>query len=151
VIGDSTVVHDRQLRQLIYAKFAEGERPASEEFAQLLGTPVQAVLDGFERLAAARALVLQPDGEILMAEPFSAVPTAFSVRSGNSRWWGNCIWDGLGIAAMLRLSAELETACHCCGLRLLIEIEDGARVVSGAGVAHFLVPAARWWDHVVFT
>ena len=26
-----------------------------------------------------------------------------------------------------------------------------SRVVSGAGVAHFLVPAARWWDHVVFT
>src|SRR5205807_3043055 len=77
VIDESTVAEDRRLRQLIYAKFADGQRPTARDFAQLLGTPVQAVLAGFKRLAAARALVLQPDGEILMAEPFSAVPTAF--------------------------------------------------------------------------
>jgi hypothetical protein len=37
-----------------------------------------------------------------MANPFSAVPTPFLVRSGDRSWYGNCIWDALGIPAMLQ-------------------------------------------------
>jgi hypothetical protein len=141
----------QELRQAIYSSFADGHVPTAAVLAAILHRPASDVLDGFAQLAAARALVLQPDGEILMAEPFSAVPTPFSVRSGALKWWGNCIWDSLGIPTMLRVSAQLTTSCQCCGLRLDVEIENGERIVAGAGVAHFVVPAARWWDRIVFT
>ena len=92
-----------RVRQLVYAKCAEGEVPTALDLSQRLARPLGVVQDALRWLATQRALVLQPTGEILMAEPFSAVPTPFLIRSGSAQWWGNCIWDGLGIAAMLRL------------------------------------------------
>ena len=142
----------QRLRQTIYTTFAEGGVPTAPELAMLLNQPVDLVRQAFQRLATQRALVLQANGgEILMAEPFSAVPTTFLIRSGTAQWWGNCIWDGLGVTAMLRLDAEVITVCQCCWTRLAIGIEQGERVASGSGVAHFLVPARHWWDRVVFT
>jgi hypothetical protein len=140
-----------RVRRVVYAKCAEGEVPTALQLSQLLARPLGVVRDTLQWLAAQRALVLQANGEILMAEPFSAVPTPFLIRSGDAQWWSNCIWDGLGIAAMLRLDADLITACQCCGTRLQIGVAHGERLTSGAGVAHFLVPARFWWDHIVFT
>jgi hypothetical protein len=140
-----------RVRRVVYAKCAEGEVPTALDLSQLLARPLGVVQDTLRWLATQRALVLQSNGEILMAEPFSAVPTAFLIRSGNAQWWGNCIWDGLGVAAMLRLDADIITACQCCGTRLQISVAHGERLTNGAGVAHFLVPARLWWDRIVFT
>jgi hypothetical protein len=140
-----------QLRQVVYVKCADAEVPTVLDLSQLLGLPVGVVADTLRWLATERALVLQSNGEILMAEPFSAIPTPFLIRSGERQWWGNCIWDGLGVAAMLRLDAELITSCQCCGARLEIGVARGERLTSGAGVAHFLVPARFWWEQIVFT
>jgi hypothetical protein len=140
-----------RVRQAIYVKCAEGEVPTVLDLSELLGLPVGVVGDSLRRLAAQRALVLQSNGEILMAEPFSAIPTPFLIRSGDRQWWGNCIWDGLGVAAMLRLDAALITSCQCCGTGLTIGVAHGERLTSGAGVAHFVVPARFWWEQIVFT
>jgi hypothetical protein len=139
------------LRQVIYETFAEARIPTAANLATMLDQPMSLVGHGLERLAGERALVLQPDGEILMAEPFSAVPTSFVVRTAHTQWWGNCIWDGLGVSAMLRCDAQVVTACPCCGTRLEIAVEKGERITSGSGVAHFVVPASQWWDRIVFT
>jgi hypothetical protein len=104
----------------------------------------------FGRLAAGRALVLQPEtGEILMANPYSAVPTPFLVEVPAYTCYGNCIWDALGIAALLKEPARIRTSCADCGLALQLSVEDG-RVSGDSGVAHFAVPARHWWDDVVF-
>ena len=138
------------VRQTIYERFALGEVPSVRRIADLLRAPIDDVSSAMHRLADARALVLQPTGEILMAEPFSAVPTPFVIRGHRGEWWGNCIWDALGIPAMLRLSAKLRTACQCCGQALSADIERGT-VLHGEGVVHFAVPARWWWRDVVFT
>ncbi len=104
-----------------------------------------------QRLAGAHALVLQPaSGEVLMANPFSAVPTAFVVSSAGRSWWGNCIWDGLGILAMLGADGSVATACPDCGEALTLSVRNG-RVEGDPCLAHFAVPARSWWDDVVFT
>jgi hypothetical protein len=36
-----------------------------------------------------------------MAMPLSAIPTPFQVEVGGRHFFGNCIWDALGIVAML--------------------------------------------------
>src|SRR5262249_51630951 len=123
---------NRQLRQRIYAAFVEGKVPTVQDLSTVLDRPPSDVREALAQLSTERAVVLQRDGEILMAEPFSAVPTPFLVRSGPKSWWGNCIWDGLGIAAMLRVDAELLTSCQCCGARLAIEIERGERIRTGS-------------------
>jgi hypothetical protein len=95
-------------------------------------------------------IVLQPDSrEVLMANPFSAVPTAFLVRSGNRTWYGNCIWDAMGIAAMVHADATLDSSCGCCGYAVKLEMPSQLRDEDGR-VAHFAIPAKRWWDDIVF-
>lgn len=95
-------------------------------------------------------LVLQQEsGEILMANPFSAVPTPFVVTTKAGSWYANCIWDGMGIAAMLKSDAGIETSCGCCGGAMRVEIPAECRD-DDERVAHFAIRAARWWDDIVF-
>jgi hypothetical protein len=77
-----------------------------------------------------------------MAEPFSAVPTAFAVRAGDRRWWANCAWDALAIPPLVGVDAVVETACPDCGEAL---------TDRGDAVAHFAVPARDWWRSIGFT
>ncbi len=96
-------------------------------------------------------LVLQQDNsEILMANPFSAVPTAFQVQVGNRSWWGNCVWDALGIAAMINEDAHVVSACADCSDAMVVTVKDGS-LADAPDIAHFSVPARRWWDNIVFT
>ena len=70
---------DKQVRAQIYAHFLQAEQaPRLGDVARALGCPLPAARAAYRRLAEARAIVLQADGEVLMAEPFSAVPTPFS-------------------------------------------------------------------------
>lgn len=143
---------DARVRSHVYSVTIErGSPPLIAEVASALRLTPADVHAAFERLAAGRALVLQPDsGEILMAEPFSAVPTPFVVEVAGFSCYGNCIWDALGVAVMLKQEARIKTACGDCGLALQLCVADGL-VVGDAGVAHFAVPAREWWNDVVFT
>lgn len=84
-----------------------------------------------------------------MANPFSAVPTPFLVKAGGRSYYGNCIWDAMGVSAMLRQDAVIEASCGCCGTAMRLDIADGS-VVEPDGIAHFAIPAAHWWDDIVF-
>ena len=143
---------DSQVRRTVYDGFILETRLLSRvEIGARLGVAESDVAQAFARLSAGRALVLQPGGgEVLMANPFSAVPTPFLVEAGPRRWWGNCIWDALGIPAMVGTDARLLTSCPDCGESISLEICEGA-VGTAQAVAHFVVPAAHWWDDIVFT
>jgi len=60
-----------------------------------------------------------------MAEPFSAVPTSFLVRSGTRQWWGNCIWDALAILALVGTDGSVFTACPHSGQPLVVSATKG--------------------------
>src|SRR2546430_1451977 len=80
-----------------------GTPPSIGAVAAEMKIDSESVAASFRRLAEAHILVLQRDsGEILMANPYSAVPTPFLVQTPRYDAYGNCIWDALGIAAMLR-------------------------------------------------
>lgn len=135
---------DDETRFLIYdITMREGAPPTQAR----LGADA---VESMKRLAAARMLVLQPEtDEILMAGPFSAVPTPFRVTLDAFSCYGNCIWDALGIAAMLRKDASIETSCGDCGAATCIGVRDGK--VSGDGFMHFALPPRMWWQDIVFT
>ncbi|MBE3560569.1 MAG: hypothetical protein IMW89_15320 [Ktedonobacteraceae bacterium] len=141
----------KQVRFQVYTQFVTtGQAPTTGEVAQALSCSRAEVQAAYQQLAAAKALVLQESGEVLMAEPFSAVPTMFAVEVGNRQWWGNCIWDALGIPAMLKQDARVVTACGCCNEAMALDVRDGRLQQTHAGVVHFAIPPREWWNDVVF-
>jgi len=147
----SPETYDAHLRQAIYRHFIrEGRAPKVAEMAKALSSTVPKVRAGFERLAQSHALVLQENGELWRAAPFSAVPTAFPVRAGKSSWYSNCIWDALGIPAMLHRNAQILAACGCCNHEMVLEVKNG-RLLAQKGIIHFAVPARHWYQDIVFT
>ena len=144
------------VRVKLYQMFvAYGRCPTKEELATALDCSVPDVAAAYRELAAAHVLVLQPgSGEVLMASPLSVVPTPFIVethdRAGARSWYGNCIWDGLGVIAMLRTDGRVVTSCACCGEGMTVSVRNGAVVSEPAGIVHFAIPARHWWDDIVF-
>jgi Alkylmercury lyase len=143
---------DLAVRRATYARFVElGRGPTADDTAEVTGLSVEGVIESWRRLHAMRALVLNPaTDEIRMANPFSAVPTAYRVRAGGRWWYANCAWDALGICAALQAGGRIEASCPDCGELLSFDVE-GERPSDESLLFHCLVPAARWWDDIVFT
>lgn len=142
---------DRALRKAAYDITTKwGLPPTIADLSAMCAASEPDVRAGLTRLAAARMVVLQPSGELLMVPPFSAVPTPFVVRTRRHTSYANCIWDALGVAVMLRESADVTTACGCCGDAMTLHAHHD-EPPGGSGVIHFAIPARRWWEDVVFT
>ncbi len=143
---------DIALRNLTYGLFVElGRAPSADEVADLEGTAADEVVAGWRRLHDGHAIVLDPTTDaLLMANPFSGVPTPHVVEADGRRWYANCAWDAFGICAALGVDGRIETSCRDCGEPIEIEVRDG-RPDDESLVFHCLVPAARWWDDIVFT
>jgi hypothetical protein len=143
---------DREVRRHVYdVVIARGLPPSAVEVAASLSVSLDQARAAFERLAEGRVLVLQRETrEILMAMPFSAVPTTFAVRVGAVSYYGNCAWDALGISAMLKQDARVVTTCGCCATAMELAVQAG-KLEAAPGIVHFGVPPRRFWDNVVFT
>ncbi len=143
---------DLRLRNVTYALLVDlGRAPTAGEAAFALGVDEAAVLAGWRRLHDQHALVLDAArAEILMANPFSAVPTAYRVQAQGRWWYGNCAWDAFGICAALEVDGRIEAACPDCGEAISVEVRSRAPSDESL-VFHCLVPAAGWWDDIVFT
>jgi hypothetical protein len=143
---------ENDVRLHVYRSFVErGQPPSVAETAAALGRDEGEVSNAYRGLEQARVIVLAPGTlNVWMANPLSAVPTAFAVDVDGRSYWGNCIWDALGVVAMLGGTGRVETACADCGEPLALAVEDYA-LVPADGVAHFAVPAARWWENIGFT
>ncbi len=142
---------DTRVRLHLYEKFvAHGRPPAVAETAAALGVPDEDAAEAYRRLERSRVIALAPGTlNVWMANPLSAIPTPFRVETPRGFYWGNCVWDALGIPAMLGTSGRVETSCPDCGERIELAVRDGG--VEGDAVVHFAVPAARWWDNIAFT
>jgi Alkylmercury lyase len=138
---------DLELRNLTYGRFVElGRAPAAEELGYR-----DDVVAGWRRLHEAHALVLnQTRDELRMANPFSAVPTAYRVEAAGRWWYGNCAWDAFGICAALHTDGRIETSCPDCGEEIDVAVR-GQKPSDEDLLFHCLVPAAHWWEDIVFT
>ena len=147
-----TYVTDNDVRLQIYSYFREhGRPPTAEETAGALSLSTAQAMAAYRRLAGDHVIVLQPGTyNIWMANPWSAVPTSFEVEASGRHWWGNCIWDALGIIAMLGGPGQVTTGCPDCADPLTISVQDGTLRPAQA-VVHFAVPAAHWWDDIGYT
>jgi len=143
---------DIALRRQTYRLFVElGRAPTVDEIADITRLRPIDVASGWRRLHDAHALVLQPDRlEIRMANPFSGIPTRYRVRAAEREWYANCAWDAFGICAALQVDGRIETSCPDCGIAIGVDVRE-QRPDPAEFWFHCLVPAARWWDDIVFT
>jgi hypothetical protein len=143
---------DLTLRNLTYAAFVNlGRAPTAAEIAAAAACDRAEVVAAWERLHAEHALVLNaPTGDIRMANPFSAVPTTYRVHAAGRWWYGNCAWDAFGICAALHADGRIETSCPDCGESVRIAVRE-QHPDDQSLLFHCLVPAASWWDDIVFT
>jgi hypothetical protein len=143
---------DTQTKLAIYRHFAEtGQRPSLQVVAERVRADVSSVREAYVRLRAQRVLVLEPDGvSIRMAPPFSGVPTQHVVIVDDTKYFANCAWDSFGIPAALQRPGRVHSRCEQSGEPLSLEIGlEGPPPCSW--LFHCLVPAAKWWDDIVFT
>jgi hypothetical protein len=109
------------------------------------------VKDAYGRLRAQRLLLLEADGiTIRMAPPFSGVPTQHRVMVDGVAFYANCAWDALGIPAALHRPGLVHSRCEASREPLVLEVGlDGP--APSSWLFHCLVPAAKWWEDLVFT
>lgn len=144
---------DTEVKLAIYQITADtGSIPNAGEVARAIGSSEEAVIAAFSRLHGKRLLVPEPGDpvRIRMAPPFSGIPTSFPVDAGGRRYYANCVWDAYGIAAALHADAIIPATDGFSGEPLTLEVRNH-QPVRQPYVAHFAVPAAQWWDDIVFT
>jgi Alkylmercury lyase len=141
---------DLRVRNHVYRRFVDlGRAPTVAALRDEL--PDVDVAAALLRLHDAHALVLDANTrELRMANPFSAVPTPHRVEAGGRSWYANCAWDAFGIPAALQTDGHVSTSCPDCGEPIEVDLAGG-RASSDDAVFHVLVPAAHWWDDIVFT
>lgn len=142
-----------RVRLFVYRHFIDGGRaPSPGEIAAALGVMPLTVERMLRRLQADDdALVLLPGSPyVWMAEPFSAVSTSYLVRASGHEWFGNCVWDALGILALVDRDGQMETWCPVSGVPLRLDVR-ARRFESGTSIVHFAVPAGRWWESIGYT
>jgi hypothetical protein len=144
---------ETKVKFTIYSITAEtGRVPNSFEVARKIDVDEADVLGAFARLHAKRSLVPEPGdpSRIRMAPPFSGIATAFPVDANGKRYYANCAWDAYGITAALHTDAIIPASDGHTGEPLWLEVKNDQPVLHSY-VAHFAVPAAHWWDDIIFT
>jgi alkylmercury lyase-like protein len=139
------------VRLAIWASIQQcGAAPTAADVASAHHLEMRSVEEAYRALARSHVIVLHAGTlDIWSAPPFSAVPTGFRTRAGRSSWYAPCAWDAFGIPAALASDARIEARCAWSGEPVPCGVEDGR--AYGNGVIHLLVPAAHFWDDIVFT
>jgi hypothetical protein len=138
------------VRQAIYRDVIDGRAaPTPDRLGEVCGISSDAAREALRALADAHIIVLNPGNLELWAPPFSTVPTRFRVHARGASWFAPCAWDAFGIPAALEADASIETTCGASGAPIECGVRDGR--AFGTGVIHLLVPAAHFWDDIIYT
>ena len=143
---------DVAIRNVTYHLFVDrGRAPTVADVATAAASTADEIRAAWRRLHDAHAIVLDPGtSELRMANPFSAVATAYRVHAAGRSWFANCAWDAFGICAALHVDGRIETYA-LTATRPSSARYAAARPGDESLLFHCLVPASAWWDDIVFT
>ena len=143
---------DTSVKLALYGITAESGRiPGIDAVAERVAATTDTVKEAYLRLRARRLLWLEPDGvTVRMAPPFSGIPTQHQVTVDGIEYYANCAWDALGIPAALHRPGLVRSRCEQSLAPLKLHVGSHGPEPS-RWLFHCLVPAARWWDDLVFT
>ena len=149
------MTHDRDwdIRRYVYREFALTAAPPNHaSIAHAFGVTEVEARESLRRLHEAHAIFLRPGSDdVLMANPFSAVATDYSVHIGETRYFANCAWDSLGIAAALNCDADITARHPLDGEAMRYGVVYDELVGEMSGLVHFAKPFRNWYDDLVDT
>jgi hypothetical protein len=137
----------------VYDHFAATTNaPTLEDIAQRLSLATADVQSAFDELHGKRLLVPEPGDitRIRMAPPFSAVPTSFKVHVRGKRYDANCVWDSLGVLAAFHSDGMVRARDGHSREAMTLVVRNESPKPTPC-VIHFAVPAAHWWDDIIYT
>ena len=109
------------------------------------------IKDGYRRLYAKRMLVPAGDlASIRMAPPFSGVPTQHRAIVNGTEYFANCAWDVFGVINALGGTGDAFSRCEQTFEPLALQLTTNGPPPS-EWLFHCVVPAADWWNDIVFT
>jgi hypothetical protein len=143
---------DATLRTAVYRHFATtGQSPTLDAMREAIGATSEQVKEGYRRLYDKRMLVPAADfASIRMAPPFSGVHTQHRATVNGTEYFGDCAWDVFGVVAALGGTGIVLSRCEQTREPLLLHLTPDGPLSSGWRF-HCVVPAADWWNDIVFT
>lgn len=145
----------RVVRKYIFDHFFQyTTAPALEELMQRYKLTRKEAFECFRDLETDHHIVLVPGTQrILMANPYSAIPTPFRVHVGTKRYYANCAWDSVALHIMLDLDARVESFCHHCAEPIEISLSKGrVKACKPPSPLIFLSTAvSKWYDNLINT
>lgn len=138
--------------EVLAATASSGHVPDAQAVARSLHVQPGETIEAFRRLGDSHVYVSEPGdpSKLRMANPYSAVPTPFRVEVRRKSYFGNCVWDALGIVSLLGGDGRVVTSCPDCRQPLELTVV-GRRLVPVDAVVHFSVEARHWWDDIIHT
>lgn len=142
---------DWQMRYTVINGLAEsGRAPTAAEAGEVVGLTPAAAQASLQRLHDAHLLLLDGRGNVLMAHPFSNVPTGYQFQSGGVGYDANCAWDAFGIPAALQRDGVVTALMPAGHGKARIAVRGG-EITGDGGLVHFLLPLRHWYDDLVYT
>lgn len=141
------------VRVEVYRSFMEdGRAPQTKEISVRLQLSVEEAAKALRELSDQDVIAFLPGTEDLwLAHPFCATRAPFNVSVENRRWDAICVWDALGILALVQADGEISTFCPDCGKPLHLRVSGGAVEAPARALVHYGVPARRWYEDVGYT
>lgn len=153
-----------QIRHFVYTHFTDTTLPPSVDVtAAHFDISTEEAREHYKELHNRHAFFLEPETlTIRMANPFSGIPTDFTVHANGKTYYANCAWDMLGIPAALHADVVIEAKFTESNESVRLEIRNGNIYALGGVPAtddgdgssllvHFPLPFAHWYDDLVFT
>lgn len=134
---------EHAVRAAVYDAFIDGVQPTTAELVTRAGIPAARVRRALSSLADDHRIVLADADSVLMAHPFSSVPTGYEAIVGDRAWHANCAWDALAILALLGDGTVRRDGADTW------RVADGR--VEPDGIVHFVVPPREFWADIGFT
>ncbi|HAV77616.1 MAG TPA: hypothetical protein DCX53_09725 [Anaerolineae bacterium] len=143
-----------QIRHFVYKHFADTTHPPSVDItAAHFNISSEEASEYYKELHNRHAFFLDLESTtVRMANPFSGIPTDFSVHANGKTYYANCAWDMLGIPAALHTDAVIEAICTESNETVEIQIQNGnLRFTNYDLLVHFPLSFSHWYDDLVFT
>jgi Alkylmercury lyase len=154
----STIMHPvppMEVRKFIFDSFLEtGRAPLVEEIMPRFNVGREEAVKLLLELQASHHILLLPGTHrILMANPFSNLPTPFRVSSGGMSFYANCAWDAIALHVLLERDVRIASFCHHCAATILLNLSDGKRVAGERNdlLVYLGTPVSKWYDNLLVT
>lgn len=146
----------KHIRKFVLDHFVEYSRaPLAEEIMERFKISKREVFNALDSLEKGRLLYrLKGTQRILMAHPFSNMPTSYQVITESGKiYYANCAWDSVALHFLLRQPVQVKSYCFHCSdvIQLALRNEKLVEKKPENFLVHFSKPLAQWWEDVVDT